>query len=331
LGSVFGLDAVKRIADGGKLVFHAVGDTGQRSHGAEAQESVAYHMEQQLRPAKDDERPAFFYHLGDVVYYNGERDRYEGQFYEPYLHYTGPIFAIPGNHDGSTVPGGDSSLRGFVENFCASQPQHTWMAGHSNRTTMIQPNVYWTLKTPLATMIGIYSNVPGLLDRGHPLQEDWLTAELKAAKNEKCVIVSVHHPPYSLDDTHGGHKLIQDALDRAFHASGRIPTAIFAAHVHNYQRFERVFQHGHEHPVPYVVAGAGGFAGYTKLHQLKAGVHPPKGVKLVAHDTKLPGFLRVTITRSSLAAEYFTVPAPPHHLDPKHPAVRVDNFEIPLG
>ena len=117
-------------------------DTGQRSHGAEAQESVAYHMEQQLRPAKDDERPAFFYHLGDVVYYNGERDRYEGQFYEPYLHYTGPIFAIPGNHDGSTVPGGDSSLRGFVENFCASQPQHTWMA--PGRPVELAARVRWS-------------------------------------------------------------------------------------------------------------------------------------------------------------------------------------------
>jgi Calcineurin-like phosphoesterase len=43
--------------------------------------------------------PAFFYHLGDVVYYDGEHASYYQQFYDTYLHYPAPIFAIPGNHD----------------------------------------------------------------------------------------------------------------------------------------------------------------------------------------------------------------------------------------
>jgi hypothetical protein len=43
--------------------------------------------------------PAFFYHLGDVVCYDGERGSYYPQFYEPYLHCPAPIFAIPGTHD----------------------------------------------------------------------------------------------------------------------------------------------------------------------------------------------------------------------------------------
>ena len=44
--------------------------------------------------------PAFFFHLGDVVYYFGEGRYYYDQFYEPFRAYDRPIFAIPGNHDG---------------------------------------------------------------------------------------------------------------------------------------------------------------------------------------------------------------------------------------
>jgi len=338
LEDVLGRPAATRIAEAGKLVFHCVGDTGNRSHGAEAQDSVAFHMEQQVKPLLhpegpspeiDTDGPSFFYHLGDVVYYNGERARYEEQFYDPYLHYPPPIVAIAGNHDGSTVPGGESSLRGFMENFCAAQPRHTWMAGQSNRTTMIQPNVYWTFKTPLATIIGLYSNVSGELDHEGPVQENWLTSELKAAAADeaKCILVAVHHPPYSLDDTHGGHIAIQDALNRAFTASGVTPTAVLTAHVHDFQRFERQLN---GRKVPYVVAGAGGFAGYSKLHQLKSTQSPAPGVELVASNAKLPGFLQITVTRESLTGEYFTVPQPPNHLNAKIPAERVDDFSVPL-
>ena len=270
LEDVLGRESSNKVASAGKMVFHCVGDTGNAKYGAEAQDSVAEHMEQQVAKHKGkDDQPLFFYHLGDAVYYNGARDKYDEQFYDPYMHYQPPIMAIPGNHDGATPPPGDYSLQGFVENFCAAQPTHTEMAGHSHRTTMIQPNVYWTFKTPLATIIGLYSNVPGRLDKGSTTQEDWLVAELQAAKNDPCVIVAVHHPPYSLDDTHGSHPPIQASLDRAFTAADKMPTAVFAGHVHNYQRFTRK-KNGRK--IPYVVAGAGGFAGYSKLHQLKAGV-----------------------------------------------------------
>jgi len=222
LEDMLGRDTVDEIRKHKKLVFHAVGDTGNRNHGAEAQESVAYHMEQQYKPLHQEvdgsdrlniEGPVFFYHLGDVVYFNGEKDLYQSQFYDPYQHYPGPIVAIAGNHDGASPRGGPPSLEGFMENFCSAQPRHTWMAGPSNRTTMIQPNVYWTLCTPLCRIIGLYSNVPGQLDKRDKRQQRWLTHELSEAKNEKCVIVAVHHPPYSLDDTHGGHQPIEQALD----------------------------------------------------------------------------------------------------------------------
>ena len=91
----------KRIGNAGKLVFHCVGDTGG-IHGTEAQEAVAHAMEAQIQSAAATDRPAFFYHLGDVVYFHGLRHLYGVQFYEPYKYYPAPIFAIPGNHDGDT-------------------------------------------------------------------------------------------------------------------------------------------------------------------------------------------------------------------------------------
>jgi len=63
--------------------------------------------------------PAFCYHLGDVVYYNGEVPEYWPQFYEPYEHYPLPIVAIPGNHDGELLTRSSISLEGFHENFLA--------------------------------------------------------------------------------------------------------------------------------------------------------------------------------------------------------------------
>jgi hypothetical protein len=95
-----------------------------------------------------------FYHLGDVVYYNGESKEYYPQFYEPYQHYQNPIFAIPGNHDGDPSPdGNEKSLDAFVRNFCATSKDVTPDAGEINKSPMVQPNVYWTLEAPYVTSV----------------------------------------------------------------------------------------------------------------------------------------------------------------------------------
>src|SRR6516225_9356492 len=89
------------IVQAGRLVFHTVGDTGG-VHGTEVQTALAEHMESQVTAATDGDKPAFFYHLGDVIYFNGQSADYDPQFYEPYQYYQPHIFAIPGNHDGDT-------------------------------------------------------------------------------------------------------------------------------------------------------------------------------------------------------------------------------------
>ena len=326
----------KRIADAGKLVFHMVGDTGG-IHGEEAQEAVAHAMEHQIQTASPPDRPTFFYHLGDVVYFNGLEHLYNSQFYDPYKYYPAPIFAIPGNHDGDTrtqkgdEPDTETTLYGFMQNFCATQPVHI----DTYRETMTQPYVYWTLEAPDVTIIGLYSNVDGSLDgRGTNEQQRWLENQMKSAPADKCLIIAVHHPPYSLDAPHGGSPAILAAIDRAVQNSQRYPDAVFSGHVHNYQRFTREVA-GRQ--IPYVVAGNGGYADNLKsVHQLQLdpqGKPIPKGrfkttqegVFLDYYDETNPGFLRITIDEKTLTGEYFIVPfvdAPPE--------TAVDTFTVNL-
>jgi len=306
------------IVQAGKLVFHAVGDTGG-IHGTDVQEAIAQQLEQQVEGAAASQKPAFFYDLGDVIYYNGQSEFYRTQFYEPYQYYKPFIFAIPGNHDGDTQvrrndpPVSEPSLTGFMTNFCAEQPEFLF----PYRATMTQPYVYWTLEAPFLTLIGLYSNVDGSLDgRGGVEQERWLQDQLAQAPTDKCLIVAVHHPPYSLDSHHGGAPEVLLALDRAIAASKRQPNAVFSGHVHSYQRFTRRIG-GQQ--MAYVVAGAGGYANTPRaLHKLQL---DPSGkpiqtpfqtaepdVVLESYNDSNPGFLRVTVDNQTLTCEYFLVP-----------------------
>jgi len=103
LDSVISSDAIKLIESSGQMVFQAVGDTGGVNTPT-YEENVANYMEADFSGSEPSTHPSFFYHLGDVVYYDGELANYYPEFYEPYTNYPGPIFAIPGNHDGDIDP-----------------------------------------------------------------------------------------------------------------------------------------------------------------------------------------------------------------------------------
>jgi hypothetical protein len=322
LNAILGNDRVKAIQDSGQIVFHCVGDTGG-FNGTDTQEAVATAMEAQFTSAATNAVPAFFYHLGDVIYYNGESSMYEAQFYEPYKYYPGVIFAIPGNHDGDTrvwpndPPDTETSLYGFFQNFCA--PQLTPISTY--RDAITQPYVYWTLQNPFVTIIGLYGNVDGTLDgRGTLTQQQWLTTQLQNADPSKCIIVNVHQPPYSLDGTHGGYPTIVEAIDQAANTAGIAPHAVFSGHVHDYQRFIRTVNiAGKDRTIPYLVAGAGGYANSLRqMHKLQrnAAKNPVlcptptaiPGVELRGYNENASGFLRVTVNSTELKAEYFAVP-----------------------
>ena len=321
------------ITDAGHIVFHTVGDTGG-IYGTEAQEAIADQMEAQVDAAPDQSKPAFFYNLGDVVYFNGQSQHYRWQFYEPYQYYQPHIFAIPGNHDGdSRLSGNDNpvtepTLTGFITNFCDEQPRYLF----PYRATTTQPYVYWTLEAPFVTIVGLYSNVDGALDgRGSIEQQRWLEDQLRMAPEHKCLIVAVHHPPYSLDQPHGGSPDILIALDEARANSHRTPDIVLSGHVHSYQRFTRQVD---EREIPFLVAGAGGFANMPQaMYKLQVeddgrSIETPfqtteADVILESYNDIDPGFLQVTIDRETLVGEYFTVP-----FEDKPPSDPFDRFSL---
>ena len=277
LQNIVGEGFLAPVLAGNQITFHVVGDTGASSTGEITTEaSVADAMVGDLQGATADV-PAFFFHLGDVIYNFGEAEYYYDQFYEPFREYDRPIFAIAGNHDGAvTYTNGGSepdvpSLQAFIGNFCTTAPQKPQDSGGLARTTMTQPGVYFTLDAPFVSIIGLYTNVlegpgvitdeggayPGLTGDG---QYDWLVSELKRlaparAARERAVILACHHPPVSADRTHGGATGLSNDLDRAFAAGGLWPDALLSGHAHVYQRFTRAVN-GKQ--MPYVVAGSGG-------------------------------------------------------------------------
>ncbi len=332
LESVLPPDRMQQINNAGRLVFHTTGDTGGIQNGT-PQRIVAMHMVNDLQTTN----AAFFYHLGDVVYYNGEASSYYEQYYDPYLHYDAPIFAIPGNHDGDTLPGDGASLAPFVENFCAQTPRITAEAGDVQRHAMTQSNVYWTLQTPYATIIGLYTNVPdgGQLDND---QITWFHAELQTAPEEKALIVAMHHPIYSFDTFHSGSVYMSRILEEAISATNRVPDIVLSGHVHNYQRFTRQFKDavGQQRDVPYIVAGAGGYYHLHYVQSLNSNPIAPghtvqdgnTDVKLETYCDNRHGFLRLEVSADEITGTYLTVPRPQESWG--DPATPFDTFTLHL-
>jgi hypothetical protein len=330
LNSVLSATAIQTIESSGRMVVHAVGDTGGVNTPTYI-ENVATYMEDDFSASDASMHPSFFYHLGDVVYYDGETANYYPEFYEPYMTYPAPIFAIPGNHDGDVDPQTrETTLQAFVRNFCAPVPVHQPEAQDAPRDAMTQPNVYWTLSTPLATFIGLYSNCPegGVLE---PDQIAWLEGELRNAPAGMALILAVHHPLYSAYGAHPGSQQLYAVIDTACRAANRVPDLVLSGHVHDYQRFTGTLA---DQQVQCLVAGAGGYN--LKLHLLSK----------IFHNTRLPiamkgsggilenfndaqhGYLRLQITRKTILCGYFAVPEP--GVTPKLPLKHFDSVTIPI-
>lgn len=276
LNYIIGDKATEAIKAAQSISFHAVGDTGAaKKSGPATEASVADMMAKDVEAGGVD-APAFFFHLGDVVYNFGEGQYYYDQFYEPFRAYDRPIFAIPGNHDG--VVFGDSpdtpntpTLQAFLRNFCANILGPSPDAGGLVRSVMTQPGVYFALDAPFVSIIGLYSNVLeefGVISSqggAYPIgdeQLDFLKAELVRLKlpreeGERAVILAVHHPPVSVDSKHGGTTGLSDDIDASCREAGLWPDAVLSGHAHLYQRFTR---HVDDHEIPYIVSGSGGFS-----------------------------------------------------------------------
>jgi Icc-related predicted phosphoesterase len=293
------LSDVKPELPSDKRIFQVFGD-----HGGIKDPNPQAHVASAMVADATANGVEFAYSVGDVVYFNGAKAEYPAQFYEAYAHLNLPIFAIPGNHDGDPEEDGEASCAAFMRYFCDRAPELLSEVAEYNRDTMTQPNVFWTLRDELVTMIGLYSNVPS----GGEIQQDqidWLVGELKEAPKGVALILSLHHPPYSCDAHHGGSERMGKILDEAFTAAERCPDLVLSGHVHDYQRFTRTYW---TREIPYIVIGNGG---YHNLHAMASGAAPglratPDTV-LEAFDDKRWGFLRLTVTASQIQGEYIAI------------------------
>ncbi|MBR1217186.1 metallophosphoesterase [Bradyrhizobium sp. U87765 SZCCT0131] len=290
-------DIAAAIAQDKAMVFHVVGDTGGVQDG-EFQSNVAEQMLAHLSSGKGPS-PHFCYHVGDVVYFTGMKDDYYAQFYEPYSHYDVPIFAIPGNHDGEVDdPTAQTSLDGWVQYFMQAHPDVDPISKDAPRVQLNLPNVYWTLVTPLATIIGIYTNVPegGSIDS---VQQQWLTNEFATAPIDRALIFALHHPIYSFDVYHSGSSKMADVLENAIRDTGRVPNLVLSGHVHDYQRIEQKIAPGG--PTPFIVTGNGGYHNLHAVHSAPGDRSPDTGAVLKYAAATSWGFMTLNIDQDKIS------------------------------
>ena len=122
-------------------------------------------------------------------------------------------------------------------------------------------------------------------------------------------------------------------MDSAFSLSNRLPDIVFSGHVHNYQRFTRVFE---KREIPYVVVGTGGHwdLSYMQKHnddtEIKVPFKLPDRNDLVLENycDDRHGFLRIQVSSKKLIGKYYAVSRP--HESWRKPAKKIDEFELDL-
>lgn len=307
-------------AAGKSMTFQVVGDTGGVQDG-EFQNNVAAQMIDHLTSG-DGAKPLFCYHVGDVVYFTGMHDDYYAQFYEPYAHYDVPIFSIPGNHDGEVDdPSGQTSLDGWVDYFMQANPDVDPISKDAPRVQLNLPNVYWTLITPLATIVGMYTNVPegGSVDS---IQQQWVTNEFATAPADRAFILALHHPVYSFDVFHSGSSKMADVLENAIRDTGRVPNLVLTGHVHDYQRIEQTI--AKTSPTPFIVTGNGGYHNLHAVHSGPGEKAPDSGAVLKYATDKRWGFLTLTVDSKKISGTTIEV-------DRAGTVHEGDSFSYPAG
>jgi hypothetical protein len=310
-------DDVGAITESGRIVFHAVGDTGRGLH--TPQTDVARAMDMDYERPNTADQPAFLLHLGDVIYGVPKKQQYPAEFYHPSKYYRGNILAIPGNHDASLEEDPDA-LTVFQKNFCAGSKVKV----HHGRPQMRQPGVYFLLEAPFVRVFGLYTNAaegPGFIAGGPAgqAQKDFLVEQLKAIRKKRdrdgdrrALLVATHHPPYS-GGGHGGSKELLRDLDDAFARTGVFPHAVLSGHAHNYQRFTRRVALGDAiGQIPFLVVGTGGHD--SSPVRPDRGGHPVKTpLRGVGGDLSLQqyyngyGYLLATATPEQLILEFWSV------------------------
>jgi hypothetical protein len=331
LADVIGQPGSDELTAAGAVEIHAVGDTG-RHGGSTQEEAVATAMAKDFTPGQNATNPAFFLHLGDVIYGPNKDQAYRDAFYRPYMEYPGKIIAIPGNHDGETFPTTDpTSLEAFLANFCLPTAQVPPIASGVGilRQMVPQPGVYWWLQHSLFDIIGLYSNhgegQGDLTDgAGDNTQTTFLANSLqsiaatrKSSGTTKALLICTHHPSFSAAG-HTGSVTMLAQIDAACTTAGIVPHVMLSGHAHNYQRYTRTNTTAHSPATTtFIVAGTGGY-GLDPIAPAAVSAPAAAHPKPPAHGAANPpvfnkslgnyGYLRLNITAKQISIQFLQVP-----------------------
>src|SRR5690606_11258872 len=120
--------------------------------------------------------------------------------------------------------------------------------------------------------------------------------------------------------------------ETAFAVSGILPDMVCSGHVHNYQRFSKRYEN--EKQVPYIVAGAGGYADLHSIARQDDPMVRPKSsdgtVALEAYCDDCFGFLKIAIKKEDsgkrIYGKYYTLSVQ-EKVEPR----LYDSFEISVN
>ncbi len=165
------------------------------------------------------------------------------------------------------------------------------------RVGLSLPNAYWTLITPYATIVGMYTNVPehGSIDS---IQQQWVTNEFATAASDRALILALHHPIYSFDVYHSGSSRMSDVLENAIRDTGRVPNLVLSGHVHDYQRIEKEI--APKQSTPFLVTGNGGYHNLHGIHSKPGDVAQDTGAILRYGEAAAWGFLTLSIDAETI-------------------------------
>jgi hypothetical protein len=189
-----------------------------------------------------------------------------------------------------------------------ARPDVDPLARDAPRVQLNLPNVYWTLVTPMAIIIGLYTNVPegGSIDS---VQQQWLTNEFATAPTDRALILALHHPIYSFDVFHIGSSRMADALENAIRDTGRVPNLVLSGQVHDYQRIEQTI--APDGPTRFIVTGNGGHHNLHAVHSNADDKSPDTGAVLDTPLRRVGASSRRRSTRNRSPALRLRSTAPP--------------------
>jgi hypothetical protein len=260
-------DRVVAHAEQGEISFLLAGDTGE---GDASQYAVVPPL---LSQAKGT---SFLFICSDVIYPAGGIDDYKERFFRPYGAYSGPIYAVPGNHDWY------DDCTGFMYWFCGARDLPARALGSRSAKTVLrnllwrrapaadagvvaeaqamrpapgqagrQPGPYFAIDAGPLRLVGIDTGISGELDRD---QGEWLRRVSRDSARPKVLLTG--KPIYVDGEHHPGRIEGGGTVDEIVTARAHNYIAAIGGDIHNYQRYPVRLPDART--MMYIVSGGGG-------------------------------------------------------------------------